>query len=103
MSVMQHLAAEARRREDISVLFLTPCHATPFYSHMHVNIPMDFFDCSPPGGPPVLNQISSRFSVECLPLENNAVTCRFFCPCLAESESIEACLGQARELEWVLA
>lgn len=31
-----------------SVLFLTPCHATPFYSHVHRPTPMRFLDCSPP-------------------------------------------------------
>lgn len=30
-----------------SIKFLTPCHATPFYSHTHKNIPMSFLDCSP--------------------------------------------------------
>ena len=30
-----------------SVLFLTPCHATPYYAHMHANVPMRFLDCSP--------------------------------------------------------
>ncbi|PRW18326.1 GPI mannosyltransferase 3 [Chlorella sorokiniana] len=30
-----------------SVLLLTPCHATPFYSHVHRPIPMRFLDCSP--------------------------------------------------------
>lgn len=32
-----------------SVLFLTPCHATPYYSHVHLPVPMRFLDCSPPG------------------------------------------------------
>ena len=31
-----------------SVLLLTPCHATPFYSHVHRPVPMRFLDCSPP-------------------------------------------------------
>lgn len=29
------------------VLFLTPCHATPYYSSLHEHIHMRFFDCSP--------------------------------------------------------
>ena len=32
-----------------SVLFLTPCHTTPYYSYIHKAIPMRFLDCSPPG------------------------------------------------------
>ena len=32
-----------------SVLFLTPCHTTPYYSYIHHNISMRFFDCSPKG------------------------------------------------------
>lgn len=31
-----------------SVLFLTPCHGTPFYSQVHRDIPMMMLDCSPP-------------------------------------------------------
>ena len=31
-----------------SILFLMPCHSTPFYSHIHKNIHMRFLDCSPP-------------------------------------------------------
>ncbi|KAF2348844.1 GPI mannosyltransferase [Trinorchestia longiramus] len=30
-----------------SVLFLTPCHATPLYSHMHVPVPTRFLTCEP--------------------------------------------------------
>ena len=30
-----------------SVLFLTPCHATPYFTHVHRPIPMRFLDCSP--------------------------------------------------------
>jgi phosphatidylinositol glycan class B len=29
------------------VLFLTPCHATPYYTHVHHPLPMRFLDCSP--------------------------------------------------------
>ena len=31
-----------------SVLFLTPCHSTPFYSFLHRNITMRFLTCEPP-------------------------------------------------------
>lgn len=33
-----------------SVLFLMPCHSTPFYSHLHLNIPMRYVSCDPPLG-----------------------------------------------------
>jgi len=47
--VMRYLAEEAKLQPSMRVLFLTPCHATPYYSHVHSNITMDFLDCSPPG------------------------------------------------------
>lgn len=45
--VMNYLAKEANQRNVKSVLFLMPCHSTPFYSTLHHNIPMRFLDCSP--------------------------------------------------------
>ncbi|XP_012142029.1 phosphatidylinositol glycan anchor biosynthesis class B [Megachile rotundata] len=30
-----------------NVLFLTPCHATPLYSHLHVNVPIKILTCEP--------------------------------------------------------
>ncbi len=47
--MMRYLAEEAKLQPSMHVLFLTPCHATPYYSHVHTNITMDFLDCSPPG------------------------------------------------------
>ncbi|KAI8811203.1 Alg9-like mannosyltransferase family-domain-containing protein [Cladochytrium replicatum] len=32
------------------ILFLMPCHSTPYYSHIHRNIPMRFLSCEPPLG-----------------------------------------------------
>jgi phosphatidylinositol glycan class B len=29
------------------VMFLMPCHSTPYYAYVHRNIPMNFLDCSP--------------------------------------------------------
>jgi len=49
IDVMRYLAEEAKLQPSMRVLFLTPCHATPYYSHVHSNITMDFLDCSPPG------------------------------------------------------
>lgn len=34
---------------NTSVLFLTPCHTTPYYSYIRRHIKMRFADCSPPG------------------------------------------------------
>jgi hypothetical protein len=32
----------------LAVHFMVPCHGTPYYSHLHMDIPMWFPDCSPP-------------------------------------------------------
>lgn len=45
--VMNHLSKEVLNEKVKSVLFLMPCHATPYYSTLHRNIPMRFLDCSP--------------------------------------------------------
>ncbi|XP_027069635.2 mannosyltransferase APTG1-like isoform X1 [Coffea arabica] len=45
--VMYYLSREAVNGEITSVLFLTPCHATPYYSTLHHDIPMRFLDCTP--------------------------------------------------------
>ncbi|KAK1418396.1 hypothetical protein QVD17_27540 [Tagetes erecta] len=45
--VMNYLAKEAHQGNVKSILFLTPCHATPYYSTLHQNVPMRFLDCSP--------------------------------------------------------
>lgn len=44
---MEHLAKEAKEGRVERVLFLMPCHATPFYSSLHKNVSMRFLDCSP--------------------------------------------------------
>ena len=44
---MEVVRQRAARDAGTSVLFLTPCHATPFYSHVHAPIRMRFLDCSP--------------------------------------------------------
>ncbi|CAA0836061.1 Alg9-like mannosyltransferase family [Striga hermonthica] len=45
--VMNYLSREARENRVKSILFLTPCHATPYYSTLHRNISMRFLDCTP--------------------------------------------------------
>uniref|UniRef100_J3L8V6 Mannosyltransferase n=1 Tax=Oryza brachyantha TaxID=4533 RepID=J3L8V6_ORYBR len=45
--VMFYLSREAHDGRVKSVLFLMPCHSTPYYSTLHYNIPMRFLDCTP--------------------------------------------------------
>uniref|UniRef100_A0A2P2JLG8 Mannosyltransferase n=1 Tax=Rhizophora mucronata TaxID=61149 RepID=A0A2P2JLG8_RHIMU len=44
---MIYLSKEAHNEKVKSILFLMPCHATPYYSALHYNLPMRFLDCSP--------------------------------------------------------
>mmetsp|Transcript_43448 Transcript_43448/g.82910 ORF Transcript_43448/g.82910 Transcript_43448/m.82910 type:complete len:586 (-) Transcript_43448:188-1945(-) len=50
LAVMPFLASEAEngRVRGGGILFLTPCHATPFSTHIHRPVPMRFLDCTPP-------------------------------------------------------
>lgn len=43
-AVMEYLSVQEKNR---GVLFLTPCHGTPFYSHLHKEVPMEFLQCPP--------------------------------------------------------
>jgi hypothetical protein len=53
ISVISHLAGRADHHSLGGwTLFLTPCHATPWYSHLHRRLPLRFLDCSPPGWAP---------------------------------------------------
>ncbi|CAD6212666.1 GSCOCG00011034001-RA-CDS [Cotesia congregata] len=46
--IMSYLREEiANSPSDVDVMFLTPCYSTPFYSHVHQNISMDFLHCEP--------------------------------------------------------
>lgn len=33
--------------EETNFLFLMPCHSTPLYSHLHVNVTARFLTCEP--------------------------------------------------------
>ncbi|XP_025012080.1 mannosyltransferase APTG1 isoform X2 [Ricinus communis] len=44
---MIYLSKEAQNEKVKSILFLMPCHATPYYSTLHHDLPMRFLDCSP--------------------------------------------------------
>ncbi|KAJ3323239.1 hypothetical protein HDV06_002006 [Boothiomyces sp. JEL0866] len=48
LQVAKYLRHQAYKGRVKSVLFLMPCHSTPFYSHMHLNIPMRYITCEPP-------------------------------------------------------
>ncbi|KAJ3685820.1 hypothetical protein LUZ61_014984 [Rhynchospora tenuis] len=45
--VMYYLSKEAHKGEVSSILFLMPCHSTPYYSSLHYNVTMRFLDCTP--------------------------------------------------------
>lgn len=49
LDVMPKLAKLLRESEekDPSVMFLMPCHSTPYYSHIHQNVTMNFLTCEP--------------------------------------------------------
>ena len=46
IDVMNYIRAAPSNSIE-SIEFLTPCHATPYYSHIHRRVPMHFLDCSP--------------------------------------------------------
>ncbi|KAJ6355359.1 hypothetical protein OIU77_005862 [Salix suchowensis] len=45
--VMIYLSKEAQNQKVKGILFLMPCHATPYYSTLHYDLPMRILDCSP--------------------------------------------------------
>ncbi|GMI89136.1 abnormal pollen tube guidance 1 [Hibiscus trionum] len=59
--VMNYLSKEAAKEKVKSILFLMPCHATPYYSTLHYNLPMRFLDCTPSKGIPAE---SDRFMMD---------------------------------------
>ncbi|XP_021899812.1 GPI mannosyltransferase 3 isoform X2 [Carica papaya] len=58
--VMNYLSREAINEKVESIFFLMPCHATPYYSSLHQNLPMHFLDCSPREEEGILDE-SDRF------------------------------------------
>uniref|UniRef100_A0A0D3EQH2 Mannosyltransferase n=1 Tax=Oryza barthii TaxID=65489 RepID=A0A0D3EQH2_9ORYZ len=57
---MLYLSREAHDGRVKSVLFLMPCHSTPYYSTLHYNLPMRFLDCTPSENKGTLDE-SDRF------------------------------------------
>ncbi|XP_053980356.1 GPI mannosyltransferase 3 [Hylaeus volcanicus] len=48
LDVMKVLHKEAVNADNTTnILFLTPCHSTPLYSHLHVNVPIKILTCEP--------------------------------------------------------
>ena len=47
LTVIESLGAELSDEGSSSVLFLLPCHSTPYYSHVHRNVSMRFLTCEP--------------------------------------------------------
>jgi phosphatidylinositol glycan class B len=48
VDVTLYLRKEALQGRVESIYFMMPCHSTPFYSHVHADVPMDFIKCDPP-------------------------------------------------------
>ncbi|XP_073842974.1 phosphatidylinositol glycan anchor biosynthesis class B isoform X2 [Musca autumnalis] len=49
MSKLDNIASEYKIEQNrpTSILFLMPCHSTPYYSHIHQNVTMRFLTCEP--------------------------------------------------------
>lgn len=47
LDVMTILQNDTKVRSKSDILFLMPCHSTPYYSHIHQNISMRFLTCEP--------------------------------------------------------
>lgn len=65
IAVMPYIARLARTADltrNGGVLFATPCHQTPFYSHVHADVAMSFLDCSPDVPPG--EDASARFAAD---------------------------------------
>lgn len=62
-AVMHYLSKEIADGHAKSVVFLMPCHSTPYYSFLHVNITMRFLDCTPSGETGYVDE-SDRFLAE---------------------------------------
>ncbi|KAJ3372567.1 hypothetical protein HDU91_003265 [Kappamyces sp. JEL0680] len=50
VDAVHYVREQALQHKVDSVLFLMPCHSAPFYSHIHINLPLRFITCEPPLG-----------------------------------------------------
>ena len=46
-NLMTHLNQIMSSRRNVSILFLMPCHSTPFYSHIHRHVDLRILTCEP--------------------------------------------------------
>lgn len=61
--VMFYLSKEARDGKVKSILFLMPCHSTPYYATLHHNLPMRILDCTPSDSKGIPDE-SDRFMMD---------------------------------------
>ena len=47
LETMSAIRNDLKNTKNADILFLTPCHATPLYSHIHENISVKFLKCDP--------------------------------------------------------
>lgn len=47
LDLMNLLHKEVVNTDNSNILFLTPCHATPLYSHLHTNVSIKILTCEP--------------------------------------------------------
>ncbi|KAK1265455.1 hypothetical protein QJS04_geneDACA011465 [Acorus gramineus] len=71
--VMKFLASEAPDQKVKSILFLMPCHATPYYSTLHHNLSMRFMDCSPSDEDGYMDE-SDRFMMDPVGFTSNLLS-----------------------------
>ncbi|CAG0922656.1 unnamed protein product [Notodromas monacha] len=51
MRFLHDYVGDGPKLDSSGILFLTPCHSTPFYSHLLRNVPMQFLTCEPQQSP----------------------------------------------------
>ena len=66
VEVVHFLRNQAYQGNVTSILFLMPCHSTPFYSHVHLPIPMRYISCEPPLGIPLSQRLSYKDETDLL-------------------------------------
>ncbi|KAJ2996803.1 glycosylphosphatidylinositol anchor biosynthesis [Globomyces sp. JEL0801] len=64
IQIMKWLRQEAYQGTVTDILFLMPCHSAPFYSYIHLDIPMRYITCEPPLG--VQNKTAYRDETDIL-------------------------------------
>jgi hypothetical protein len=67
---IEWLREEAYKGHVSSIVFLMPCHSTPYYSHIHLDIPMRYITCEPPLGYVLLTHTYPTFLASLKQIEN---------------------------------